>query len=180
MSEEEFMPLFQQHATSVFAYDHSYDFDNVLTDHEKENVKELAKNILNPYKLYLGAFDEKDNFVGWSWGQQESRWAFHMVNSAVMKEHRRKGLYSALVKKALELLTKKGFQLIYSKHNATNNAVIIPKLKAGFVISNMGIDDKFGVLIHLHFYTNNDRRKIMDYRSGQMKPDQRIKDIFKM
>ena len=103
-----------------------------------------------------------------------------MVNSAILKEHRRKGLYSALLERCLKVLSKKGFQLIYSRHCATNNDVIIPKLKAGFIISKMEIDDKYGVLIHLHFYTNSDRRKIMDYRSGQLKPDTKIREVFKM
>ncbi len=180
MSEEEFMPLFRLHAESVFAHDHSYDIKEVLTDLEKEKLSELGKDIVIPYKLYLGLFDPKGDFVGWSWGQQENRSTFYMTNSAVLEKHRRKGLYSALLQKAVQILSNKGFQLIYSRHNATNNAVIIPKLKNGFIISKMEIDDKFGVLIHLHFYTNDNRRKIMDYRSGEMKPDQKIKEIFKI
>jgi hypothetical protein len=72
-----------------------------------------------------------------------------------------------------------GFQLIYSRHCATNNQVIIPKLKRGFVISKMEIDDVFGVLVHLHFHVNETRRLIMDYRSGQKKPNDQIKGLFK-
>ena len=44
----------------------------------------------------------------------------------------------------------------------------------------MELDDKFGVLIHLHYYMNSKRKKIMDYRSGQVKPDEEIKSLFKI
>ncbi len=111
---------------------------------------------------------------------QENATTFYMVNSAILKEHRGKGLYRLLVNQCIETLSSKGFQLIYSRHCATNNAVIIPKLKIGFVISKMEIDDRFGILIHLHFYTNSDRRKIMDYRSGQVRPDKTIRNLFKL
>ncbi len=133
----------------------------------------------NPYKLHLGVFDRENKFIGWSWGIQESGTTFYMVNSAVLSEHRRKGIYGALLKRCVEILSKKGFQLIYSRHCATNNAVIIPKLQAGFIISKMEMDDRFGVLVHLHFYTNELRRKIMDYRSGLVRPDNEIKKVFK-
>lgn len=178
LSEEEFKPLLAEHRSEVFDGDHSYDFQNVLTDEEMSKIKELGKNLGVPYKLRIGVFDINNQFVGWSWGHQENSTTFYMVNSAILINHRRKGLYSLLLNKSIELLSNKGFQVIYSRHGVTNNAVIIPKLKAGFIISKMEIDDRFGVLVHLHYYTNHNRRKIMDYRAGQVRPDQNIREVF--
>ncbi len=178
MCEPEFTPLFEKHAKVVFEGDHSYSVQNLLSETEKKNMDSLNELMGSPYKLYLGVFNKENEFVGWSWGSQENRSTFYMVNSGILHEHRRKGLYGELVKCCVEILSNKGFQLIYSRHCATNNDVIIPKLKAGFIISKMEIDDRFGVLVHLHFYTNKNRRKIMDYRSGQSRPDETIKDIF--
>lgn len=180
LTEAEFRPLFDEHKMTVFEDDHSYVLWDLLDESELENIKVLGKDLGTPYKLYLGIFDKDENFIGWSLGFQENSTTFYMCNSAVLPEHRRKGLYSSLVSRCVDILSDKGFQLVYSRHCATNNDVIIPKLKAGFIISKMEIDDKFGVLIHLHFYTNNDRRKIMDYRSGQLKPDSKIKEVFKL
>ena len=180
LTEEEFLPLFKKHGKSIFKETHSYTFHDILSDTEKKRIKELDLQTAKPYKLYLGVFDKNKKFVGWSWGYQENATTFYMVNSAVLNSHRRKGIYSALIEKCISILTKKGFQLIYSRHCATNNAVIIPKLKAGFLISKMEIDDKFGVLIHLHFFTNKARRQIMDYRAGQSKPDAKTKKLFNM
>ena len=44
----------------------------------------------------------------------------------------------------------------------------------------MELSDSFGVLVHLHFYTNNIRRKVMDYRAGMLKPDTEMKEIFEI
>lgn len=180
LSEKEFMPLFEESAKTVFGHDHSYRVRDLLDDTELEKMQALDQRMGTPYRLHLGVFDKNNKFVGWSWGIQESSSTFYMVNSGVLEECRRKGIYSALVKRCVETVSGNGFQLIYSRHCSTNNNVIIPKLKAGFVISKMEMDDRFGVLIHLHFYTNKDRLRIMHYRSGQLRPDQKLKQLFKL
>ncbi|MAF77270.1 MAG: hypothetical protein CME63_09685 [Halobacteriovoraceae bacterium] len=180
MEESEFKTLYNKYKSDVFYEDHSYALWDLLSDSELENIKSLGKDLGTPFKLYLGVFDDSNNFVGWSWGFQENNADFYMCNSAVLPPYRRKGVYSKLLSECVQTLEDKGFQLIYSRHCATNNAIIIPKLKAGFIISKMEIDDKFGVLIHLHYYVNKTRKKIMDYRAGQLKPDSEIKAIFKL
>ena len=179
LTEAEFFPLFDACKHSVFEDVHSYSPNHLLSAAELECMKALGQGTaLSPYALFLGVFDSDNEFVGWTWGRQENNSTFYMVNSAVLPSHRRKGLYNALLRKSIDVLTNKGFQIIYSRHCATNNAVIIPKLQADFIISAMEIDDKYGVLIHLRFYTNADRRRIMDYRSGQLKPDEKMKQIL--
>lgn len=178
MSKEDFEPLFQRHVHSVFADDHSFALSDALDETEQERLMELDSTLGAPLHLYLGAFDRDDQFVGWTWGKQEPKAKFYMVNSGVLEANRRMGAYSALVQTAVEMLTNRGFQVIYSRHCATNNAVIIPKLKAGFVISKFEIDDTHGVLVHLHFYTNGLRRKAVDYRTGLNAPDAELKRLF--
>ncbi len=180
LSEAEFKPLFAVHRDAAFDDTHGYAFQDALSHTEKEQLHALGQALGAPYKLYLGVFDAEDRFVGWSWGFQENASTYYMVNSAILAQHRRKGLYGLLLAHCITVLSDKGFQLIYSRHCATNNAVIIPKLKAGFIISKMEIDDRFGVLIHLHYYTNPARRKVMDYRCGQLKPDAHIKTLMKI
>lgn len=98
-----------------------------------------------------------------------------MRNSAILPEHRRKGLYTQLLEETLRRVSADGFQKIYSRHSATNNDVIIPKLKAGFTISSLEVSDVFGVLVHLVYFPKKLRRKIMVYRVGDAKPDDEIK-----
>ncbi len=179
MDEHSFFECQRPLRDGVFAADHSLFPFEFLSDGEKKSVGDLRANLYqNQYKLHLGVFDPQDNFVGWHFGYQENAHVFYMCNSAILKEHRRKGLYSALLEFSLKLLKDKGFQIIYSRHNATNNPVIIPKLKAGFVITNLELDDVFGVLVHLKYFTNKTRRKILDYRAGQSRPDEELKRLF--
>lgn len=180
MSKEEFEPLFQCHVRSVFANDHSFSLRDALDDLEQGQLRELDSRLGDPLHLYLGAFDSNDRFVGWTWGKQEPKAKFCMVNSGILEGKRRMGIYSALVQTTVEKTSKKGFQVIYSRHCATNNAVIIPKLKAGFVISKFEIDDTHGILVHLHYYTNELRRKAVDHRTGYSAPDDELKRLFKI
>ena len=181
LNKEEFLPLFQKYSETVFSEDHSLDFNEFLPEPEKQKIKDLAATCFDqPFKLSLAVYDKDNNFAGWSFGWQESPTTYYMCNSAVLSKYRRKGIYSALLDLNIEILKKKGFQLIYSRHNTTNNNVIIPKLKKDFIISKMEISDTFGCLIHLHYYTNKTRRKIMDYRCGEKAPDAELKKLFKL
>lgn len=178
MTKEDFLEYFEIHRKEVFSGDHSYGVWDLLSDTELEKLKDLRFDPESRFNLYLGIFKAQD-FVGWSWGYQEDSTSFYMCNSAILPIHRRKGLYTKLIETSLDILKEKGFQTITSRHTATNNAVIIPKLKAGFIFRRMELDDTFGVLVQLCYFTNITRRKIMDYRSGQMAPDDEIKKIFK-
>lgn len=180
MEPQDFSPLFRKHREEIFGEDHSYFIYDHLSQEELDQIKELRSPMEDVFRLYLGVFDENEKFIGWSWGAQESGMTFCMYNSAVAPDYRRQGIYTSLLQKAIEIIQIKGFQLIYSRHCMTNNEVIIPKLKAGFVISKLELDDMYGALVHLHYHLHPLRRKILDYRSGHLKPDEEIKRVFKI
>lgn len=175
---DEFWPLWDKHAAGIFS-DNSLDFmwHQHISENERESLKALGKHMGDPLRIRLGVF-KGEEFAGWSIGDQKSSEIYYMRNSAVLPEHRRQGLYTELLKTSIELLTEKGFQKIYSRHSSTNNAVIIPKLKAGFIITSLELDDMFGSLVHLSYFTNPLRRKMMDFRTGNLRPDEEIKKIF--
>jgi ribosomal protein S18 acetylase RimI-like enzyme len=175
MEPAEFEPLFQKY-TKEFFDDETQVFRlrDSLSDDERSKLKKLSANMGEPFELRLGIF-HKNEFVGWHFGQQDKYASFYMQNSGILPQHRRQGLYAELVKRILQVATEMGFQDIWSRHNATNNAVIIPKLKQGFVITALEVTDVFGTLVHLHYYPKEVRRKMTDYRVGQIKPDTEIK-----
>jgi hypothetical protein len=148
-----------------------------LSEEEIKKWQELKSFLGNPITINLGVF-QGDELVGWSWGYQESSLVFYMCNSAIVPQHRKKGLYTRLMEKMVEKVSALGFQEIYSRHSASNNAVIIPKLKAGFVITTMEVTDVFGVLVHLNYFPSKIRKKMMSYRVGEIKPDQEIKELL--
>lgn len=178
MTAAEFDPLFQRY-TKEFFDDETLVFRlrDALSDAERSRLRKLSANMGEPFTLSLGVF-YKNEFVGWHFGRQDSAIQYYMQNSGILPEHRRKGLYSELVKRVVEVATEMGFQSIWSRHNATNNAVIVPKLKQGFVLTGLEVTDIFGTLVHLYYFPKEIRRKMTDYRVGQIKPDAEIKSYL--
>lgn len=149
----------------------------VYSDLEREKLKILSAEYKHPF-LYHAVVRHHDNVVGWTWGYQDSRDSFYMVNSAILPDHRCKGLYSRLLQVTLEKLINKGYQRVWSRHSMTNNEIIIPKLKQGFQITGTELSDVFGSLIHLTYFTNATRKKVLNFRSGLQRPDAEIKKLF--
>lgn len=163
----------------VFSDIFNINMRTLLSEEEKKLIDaNYSKLYKDQYVLNVGVFDQDDNMIGWHSGYQADQSTFYMMNSAILEQHRRKGLYGRLLKFVIDHLKDKGIQVIYSRHTATNNAVIIPKLQAGFIISGLEIDDTFGTLVNLKYYFNDSRRKIMDMRSGQKRPDTELKEWF--
>lgn len=175
MLGDDFWPLWELHSPPIFR-DQIFNFPwrKHISEDEEKKVQELNQARKHVYKLLLGLFKD-DEFVGWSFGDQKNADCdYYMRNSAVLPEHRRLGLYSELLKAHLEIVTAKGFQKISSNHHPTNNSVIIAKLKAGFVITGMEMDDGFGMLVQLTYFTNPLRREVIDVRTGYKKPSEEV------
>ncbi len=180
LTPQEFQPLVNHHAPRIFD-DNSQIFrpHQFLSDEEKSKSDLLRLGLAGLYSLNLAIF-YKGEFVAWCCGNQETADTFYMRNSAVLPEHRRKGLYTYMLKSALGILKEKGFQKVYSRHSASNNSVIIPKLMAGFMITSLEVNDVFGVLVHLTFYQKELREKMLRYRVGDIRPDLEIRDCLKI
>lgn len=78
----------------------------------------------------------------------------------------------------LETVRQQGFQTVYSRHVATNNRVIIPKLRAGFLITGVELTDMVGLLVRLTYFFSPLRRKALDFRAGQLRPDDDLRRLF--
>ncbi len=165
------------HSDSAFSETFRFREMQAMGADEHAAMKRLQKSQGEIYRLNVALF-HGDEFAGWSYGWQSEFGTYYMTNSAVLPAHRRKGLYSAMLRYLLKVLKKEGFQIIYSRHTATNNAVLVPKLKAGFIISGMEISDSFGLLVHLRYYTNPTRREMMDVRSGQKRPEGDLRKLL--
>ncbi len=174
---EDFSPLFSEHRPIVFTDNHHLSPGYAYSDAAKEALEPLRKRLDNAYALRLGIF-QKDTFVGWHLGLQVAPSNFMMVSTGILKEHRRRGIYTALLQVVLERVKAEGFQVVSSRHNLTNNAVIVPKLKAGFVISGFEVNDMYGSLVQLSYFFNPTRRKMLDVRVGQTMPDEEVEMLF--
>ena len=176
LSNADFQKYWADWGTKIFDDESTIlDTRKILSDEEKSHLKNLSENTVQLIRLNLGIF-RGDEFCGWFTGGQQDYETFYMRNSAILPEFRGKGLYTALMYEVLERVQKMGFQIVLSRHTTTNNLIIVPKLKAGFVISAIEVSERFGTLVHLKYFFNQTRKKVMVFRSGDLKPDRQIKD----
>lgn len=174
LTSDEMKPFLSEWQPKVFAGD-SIIFPE-YSDAEKEAMKRLQAHMGAPLELCFGVF-QGENFAGWHVGNQLRAAEFYMRNSAVLPEYRGRGLYSSMLRIVLNHLLDLGFQEISSRHNTTNNAVIVPKLKQGFVITAMETTDVFGTLVHLRYFANERRRALLDYRVGKSRVNQQVERL---
>jgi GNAT superfamily N-acetyltransferase len=90
--------------------------------------------------------------VGAYWGQQHPFGRYYMVNTILRPDLQGRGIYRALLPRLIAAATDAGFAEVYSRHRVDNNAILVPKLKAGFVIAAFEITPRYGLLVHLRRY----------------------------
>lgn len=175
---EEFTPFFKEARSMLFKTNFDFDVSQVISEEEYIKMRENYALEKAAKEYHLVAKDG-DKIIGWSFGYQKSAQDFYMVNSAIFPEYRRKGIYTELLRLAVDKITDMGFQYIYSRHKLTNNDVIIPKLKYGFNIVGMEVNDMFGNLVLLGYYTNSKRRELLEIRAGMRKMNEEYMKLVK-
>lgn len=153
--------------------------EEIYSKREKDNIKNLNENIGKRYKLMLFILNGNKK-IGLFLGRQEDHETFFMMITGILKKHRNKGIYKKMLPLILKILKEKGFQKVYSRHSVTNNNVIVPKLKAGFVISGIELNDSAGLFVQLTYYFNEVRRNIFEYRVTGKTPDKQITNLLNL
>lgn len=118
------------------------------------------------FSLRIGAFDG-DELVGWSFGHQDGFDNFQMQSSGVLEPYRRQGIYTKMLQKIIAEVQPYGFSKICSLHVCTNNAILIPKLKAGFVVTGMRLHASFGVMLELSYCFDEKLDAAYRFRAGE-------------
>ena len=160
-----------------FELDINFHPNSIYTDNEKEKLALLKLTCSNRFVLRIFIY-ENEKIIGWSHGWQIEDDTFYMTNSAIEASYRNKGIYSSLLNHIIIILKEKGFQKITSRHKTNNNQVIIPKLRAGFLISSFEISEVFGILVHLTYFFNKTTKKVFDYRIGVVDNERKIHKIL--
>lgn len=168
------MKFLKDNKDLVFSENTFIQIEDLMSESEKEKLSKLNRLIDNKYKLRLYIL-KGNTRVGWFMGEQISRETFYMRNTGIFKEFRNKGIYTRFLSVLREILREKGFQKITSSHIVTNNNVIVPKLKAGFMITGFEISDRFGLFVNLTYNFNEIRNKIMRYRTGEIATDEQLR-----
>ncbi|GHF39122.1 GNAT superfamily N-acetyltransferase [Deinococcus metalli] len=107
--------------------------------------------------------------VGWQSSRQWNARTAYMTNTAFLPAHRGRGLYTRLLPVILAFLRGQGYDLVRSAHHATNTAVLLPKLRAGFRLQGLEIGDHGVMAVLIHSF-DDVYREYMDVRSGLKRP----------
>ncbi|MVN87691.1 GNAT family N-acetyltransferase [Deinococcus sp. HMF7620] len=107
--------------------------------------------------------------VGWQASRAWDARTAYMVNTALLPAHRGQGVYRRLLPVVMAALHAEGYPLIRSHHHLTNNAVIVPKLRAGFRFQGLQVDEH-GVMAVLLHSADPVYQAYMDVRSGLIRP----------
>lgn len=173
LDPREFGEIFSEQRKAMFPNTFDFQCALALTEAERALEKDLGRLLNTRYTLRWG-IEHENQIIGWTFGFQVSSEDFYMCNTALQPDFRGKGLYTALLPKVIERVTTDGFQLISSKHSASNNQVIVPKLRVGFYIAGMEISDRFGTLVRLTYHHNATRREFFKVRTGEVAPTDAI------
>ncbi|MFD1731654.1 GNAT family N-acetyltransferase [Deinococcus malanensis] len=123
-------------------------------------------------RRYAWLIGHQGQVAGWQLSRQWDRRTAYMVNTALLPAHRGQGLYSRLLPVVLRALQAKGYDLVRSHHHATNNAVLIPKLRAGFFMQGLQVDEHGVMAVLVHSFAP-EYQEAMHLRSGLHRPQGR-------
>lgn len=167
-----------EHEPGIFPNRFDINIGDALTAEEHQAHRALSANLDDLYELRLGFFHGED-MIGWSYGIQVNADTFRMATTGLLPGFQRQGIYSAFLKVLAEHVKGKGFQVLFSRHYSTDNQVIIPKLRFGFLISGFELTDEYGLLLRLSYYFNETRRKVMHVRSGMQQADEAVRKLIR-
>jgi ribosomal protein S18 acetylase RimI-like enzyme len=125
-------------------------------------------NAVDDGALRIGAY-RGDSLVGWTFAHPEGASHLYMINSGVAPAERRQGVYSELTRLVIEHARSRGYVAILSRHAASNNAVIVAKLKLGFFVSGFEYSEVYGPLVRLTFLLGELRRTLHRTRSSPIR-----------
>jgi ribosomal protein S18 acetylase RimI-like enzyme len=160
-------PAFSALTDAAFA---DYEPSQLLTDVAiaEAAARPASSSAVDDRALRIGAF-RGDTLVGWTFALPEGTSLLCMINSGVAPAERRLGIYSELVRRVLEHARSLGYVAVLSRHAASNNAVIVAKLKLGFIVSGFEYSEVYGPLVRLTFLVGELRRSLYRDRASPIR-----------
>jgi hypothetical protein len=99
-------------------------------------------------------------------GEQLDAHTYATSHASVRLDHRRRGIYRALIERVLAMTGELGFASVVSNHAPGNNPAIIAKLTLGFRIDRLELDALHGPCLWLRYYHDPDELAAYEFRNG--------------
>jgi ribosomal protein S18 acetylase RimI-like enzyme len=123
----------------------------------------------NPDALRLVTYSGETP-VGWTYCVCRGPTQLEMVNSGVAAGFRRRGIYTRLVGLVLEHAKAQGLSTVTSRHTPENLAVLVAKLKLGFLVSGYEYSEVYGPLVRLTYRMHPLRLELYRSRAMPLRP----------
>ena len=154
----------------IFANDARQQYMRELIGAEADDRNKAMRAALpQPERIRIAAFDG-ERFVGCSSGWFEFGGNFYIGLSAVAPDYRQQGIYTRMLQAMEQAVRERGGLVISSQHVATNNAVLIAKLKLGYVVAGTEYVEQMGLLVRLVLQLTDARRALFAERTGTLRP----------
>ena len=138
------------------------DAPGYLGHHAKEEYRRLTTGLFTLFFLVK----KGDEIVGWHSSRQMDAHTLYMELTGIYPAHQGKGLYKLILQIVIQRAKDAGFTVIESKHLAGNNAVLVPKMKAGFVIYSFDLNVYYGLMVHLKYFLREQEQDLYHFRTG--------------
>ena len=122
-------------------------------DHRKDFLFGLQRNTHQDAIVFY--HDEKP--IGWSAGRMTGATEFMMDVTGIHPDYQQRGIYTQFLRLYMAYLRDVGYERVISYHSPTNRAVLIAKLKAGFVIAGTEFREHAGASVKVVYLLHQDR-----------------------
>lgn len=121
----------------------------LMTQHP---TPQLLRDSFRSHSEHFVIYNATDDPIGWSIGEQKESDTFIMQWTGILPEYQNRGIYSAFLRQLLAYLKAIGYARVTSNHFVNNRAVLVAKLKAGFIATGMTLDERWGAVLWLTRY----------------------------
>ncbi len=131
--------------------------------------EQLRTSLQKADRIRIGAFHGEE-LAGYASGWFEVGGRFYVGSSAVHAAYRGRGIYTRLMREVEAIVRERGGIAISSQHVATNNAVLIAKLKLGYVVAGTEYVEQMGLLVRLVLHLAPARLALYAERTAMLVP----------
>lgn len=128
-----------------------------LPEARRDERKRLLSDLQRNTHQDAVVFYTREIPIGWSAGRMTGATEFMMDVTGILPSYQNKGIYRHFLKLYLRYLRDVGYERVISYHSPTNAAVLIAKLKAGFVIAGTEFREQAGASVKLVHFLHSDR-----------------------
>ena len=141
-------------------FPHDDELRRFRTPPDRESGQDALKSLYSrQHRERIVLYDEAGDPIGFSYGQMEDYLTYYMHTMGLAPAYRGKGIYTAYLRQFADFIGALGYERITSHHQPNNRAVLIGKLKAGYMITGMELDESFGLLIKMAYFIHRDREE---------------------